>query len=123
MSWERRVSWYKRLLGEGAYYLTATDAEGRLIGYAMVTLASDPDDTFESARGVAEVVTLVVAEGHRSGGLGRRLLEAAERVARERGFDAMKIYVMRGTRRAQAFYETAGYSIGEHVLYRQLEER
>jgi hypothetical protein len=37
VSWERRLRWYRRLLGEGAAYLTASDDGGRLIGYAVVT--------------------------------------------------------------------------------------
>lgn len=120
VSWERRLRWYRRLLGEGAAYLTASDDDGRLIGYAVVILERVPDETFESAQGVAEVATLVVAEAHRSAGLGRALLQATERLARENGFDVMKIYVMAGNRRAHAFYETAGYAVGEHVLYRRL---
>jgi GNAT superfamily N-acetyltransferase len=119
VSWQRRLRWYEELLDEGAVYLTATE-DADLVAYVMVTVAAGPDDTFESARGVPEVVTLVVAEGHRSGGLGRALLEAAEQVARDRGFDAMKIAVMAGNSRAQRFYEAAGYSVGEHVLYRRL---
>ncbi len=120
VSWERRLRWYRRLLGDGAAYLTASDDGGRLIGYAVVMLERVPDDTFESAQGVAEVATLVVAEAHRSSGLGQRLLHAAERLARRNGFDVMKIYVMAGNRRAHAFYEMAGYAVGEYVLYRQL---
>ncbi len=120
VSWERRRGWYRRLLDEGAAYLTATD-NGHLVGYVMVTFATEPDDTFESARGIPELVSLVVAERHRSGGVGRVLLRGAEQVARDRGFDAMKIAVMAGNARAQHFYETAGYQVAELVLYRRLD--
>jgi GNAT superfamily N-acetyltransferase len=119
VSWERRRSWYRHLLDEGATYLTATD-DGRVVGYAMVTFVTEADDTFESAQGIPELVTLVVAEGHRSSGLGGRLLGAAEQVARDRGFDAMKVAVMAGNSRAQAFYEAAGYSVAELLMYRLL---
>jgi ribosomal protein S18 acetylase RimI-like enzyme len=79
-----------------------------------------PDDTFDVTGGLAEVVTLVVSPGHRSDGVGRALLQAAEEIARARGFDTMKIAVMSGNARAQRFYEANGYAVAEHVLYRRL---
>ena len=121
-SWERRLSWYRRLLELGASYLTASDDDGRLVGYAMVAIENGPDDTFESERGIAEVVTLVVREDARSAGVGQALLRAAEAIARARGADTVKIAVMSGHARAQAFYEAHGYSVAEHVLYRPLRD-
>ena len=87
----------------------------------MVALNHGPDDTFEVMGGVAEVVSLAVTQDRRSAGVGRALLAAAERIARDHGFDTVKIAVMSGNARALAFYETNGYSVGEHVLYRRLD--
>jgi ribosomal protein S18 acetylase RimI-like enzyme len=122
-SWERRLRWYRRLVAHGGSYVTAADDEGRLLGYAMVGIAEGPDDTFDVEGGIAEVVSLVVTRDQRSTGVGRALLEAAERVACERGFDTVKIAVMSGNERARAFYEAHGYVVGEHLLYRRLGER
>ena len=105
---------------EGASYLTASDGEGRLIGYALVTLESGADDTFAVEGGIAGVVSIVVTRGRRSAGGGRALLRAAEGVVRDHGFDTIKIAVMAGNARAQAFYEANGYSIAEHVLHRRI---
>ncbi|MBV8940339.1 MAG: GNAT family N-acetyltransferase [Solirubrobacterales bacterium] len=121
-SWQRRLAWYRRLLEGGASYLTASDDEGRLIGYAMVAIEAGPDDTFETEQGTGEIVTLVVTEARRSTGVGQALLGAAEGIARDRGCDTMKIAVMAGNGRAGAFYETHGYSVAEHVLYRRLSD-
>jgi ribosomal protein S18 acetylase RimI-like enzyme len=123
LSWERRLGWYHRLLADGGSYLTATDDEGRLIGYAMVAVQDGPDDTFDVKGGIAEVVTLVVARSQRSAGVGRALLAAAEQIARDRGFDTVKIAVMSGNTRAQEFYEKNGYSAGEQLLYRRFDTR
>jgi GNAT superfamily N-acetyltransferase len=119
-SWASRLRWYRRLLAEGASYLTATDDRGRFVGYAMVTVDEGPDDTFEVEGGLVEVVTLVVTGERRSGGVGRALLRAAEGIARDRGFDTVKIAVMSGNDRARRFYEANGYAVAEHVLYRRL---
>jgi GNAT superfamily N-acetyltransferase len=120
LSWARRLQWYRRLVADGASYITATDKRGRLIGYAMVVREAGLDDTFDVTGGIAEVVTLVVTGGHRSLGVGRRLLAAAEGIAREHGFDTVKIAFMSGNVRAQQFYEANGYASGEQVLYRRL---
>ena len=117
VSWARRLRWYRQLLNEGGVYLTATD-DSELVGYAMLTFADGPDDTFVSANGIPELVTLVIDQAHRSAGLGRELLAAAEQAVRDRGFDTLKIAVMAGNTRAQGFYEAAGYEVAELLLYR-----
>lgn len=122
-SWKSRLRWYRRLVAEGGSYLTAADERGHLIGYAMVGIEEGPDDTFDVEGGVAEVVSLVVTRGERSNGVGKALLEAAERLARDRGIDTVKIAVMSGNARAQRFYESHGYLVGECVLYRRLGDR
>lgn len=101
--------------------MTAENHRGRVIGYAMVATEDGPDDTFQVRGGIAEVATLIVARSNRSSGLGRALLVAAENIARDRGYDTVKIAVMSGNVRAQSFYEAAGYSIAEHVLLRRLD--
>jgi GNAT superfamily N-acetyltransferase len=120
-SWARRLRWYRRLLEEGGSYLTAEDHRGRVIGYAMVAVEDGPDDTFEVRGGIAEVVTLIVTRNNRSSGVGRALLAAAEAIARDRGYDTVKIAVMNGNARAHTFYEAGGYSVAEHVLLRRLD--
>jgi ribosomal protein S18 acetylase RimI-like enzyme len=122
-SWKRRERLYRRLLAQGGSYVTAADNEGRLVGYAMVAVEDAPDDTFEVKGGTTEVVTLVVTRDQRSAGVGRALLVAAEGIARDHGFDTVKIAVMSGNARAQDFYEAHGYSIAEQVLYRHLGDQ
>ena len=119
-SWTSRLHWYRQLVAEGGSYVTATDNRGRLIGYAMVGVERGPDDTFDVKGGMAEVVTLVVTRSRRSTGVGRALLNAAEGIARDLGFDTVKVAVMNGNARAREFYEANGYSVAEHVLYRRL---
>jgi ribosomal protein S18 acetylase RimI-like enzyme len=88
----------------------------------MIGVERGPDDTFDVKGEIVEVVTLVVTRDLRSIGVGRSLLSAAEDFARERGFDTVKIAVMRGNARAQEFYEASGYSVVEQVLYRRLSD-
>jgi ribosomal protein S18 acetylase RimI-like enzyme len=121
VSWERRRRWYGRVLAEGGACFTARPAAGGPpVGYAMVALDRHLDDTFESVGGIAEVATLVVADGHRGAGLGRRLLAAAQDHVRAQGIDLVRILVMSGNTAAERFYTAAGYTPGEEALYRRL---
>jgi ribosomal protein S18 acetylase RimI-like enzyme len=121
-SWASRRDWYRRLLAQGARYVTATDSEGRVVGYAMVAVEHGADDTFAVTGGTAEVVTLVVTRERRSSGVGQALLEAAEGIARSHGFDTVRVAVMAGNARAPGFYERHGYSVAEHVMVRRLRD-
>ena len=118
-SWQRRREFYRRLLDEGAAYIIALD-DDRPVGYAMVALGAGPDDTFSSRGGIAEVLTLVVTAGHRGTGVGTELLHAAEAFAAAHGIDLVRIAVMAGNARAEEFYESQGYAIAEHLLYRRI---
>ena len=61
------------------------------------------------ASDLAGINGLVVDEGHRSGGIGAALVDAAERWARDRGATAILVR-SRSTRvRAHRFYERLGY--------------
>jgi GNAT superfamily N-acetyltransferase len=57
----------------------------------------------------AEVNGLVVSEGHRSGGAGARLLDAAENWARKRKCVSVSVRSNVLRDRAHAFYERQGY--------------
>ncbi len=115
-SWASRLDWYRRLLGRGAAYLTASDDDGTLVGYAVIA----EDDTGADQAGLAEVVTLAVTADRRSAGVGHALLRAAEDLAHDHGFDTVKVTVVARNSRARDFYESCGYALGEHVLYRSL---
>jgi len=103
-SWLARLDWYQRLLLDGASYVTATDDEGRVVGYAVVAMNDGRDDRGDVEARIGEVVTLVVKSDRRSAGVGRALLRAAEGIARERGFDTVKVVVVSRNRRVQDFY-------------------
>jgi len=59
----------------------------------------------------AEVRALVVDADARGRGIGRRLLDAAERWAGERGHGTMRIRSNITRERARSFYERAGYEV------------
>ena len=86
--------------------LVATNGDGAIVGWVHVfgnhLLESDPS---------AEVGGLVVDERVRGTGIGRTLMDAAERWAKERGY--LEVWVRSNTIRKEThvFYQHLGYEI------------
>ena len=119
LSWSLCRAQYARHLGAGEGFLVVADRDGVPIGYAMVVLRSGPDDTYAFPGTFAEVVTLVVGDRARGGGIGGRLLDASDAELARRGVTDQVIAVMAGNDAAQRLYERRGFVPGEIILFRQ----
>lgn len=64
----------------------------------------------------ARISYFCIAEGERSKGVGQRLLQHAEQLARERGCDRMEVHCHEARIKANQFYAREGY--GESPCYR-----
>jgi GNAT superfamily N-acetyltransferase len=103
-----------------AAILVSCDGEGAVAGWLHVAAPRD----LVSPR-YAEVRALIVDEPSRGRGLGRRLLDAAEGWARERGFDTIRVRSNVVRERARSFYERAGYRVTktQHQFNKPLADR
>jgi len=92
--------------------LSASDDQALLVaeseGRAVAWIQTEVSRVFEALR-QAEICGLVVDEGFRSSGIGRRLVEEAERWARARGCRVIRVRSNVIRERAHAFYRRAGY--------------
>ncbi|MDP9830739.1 ribosomal protein S18 acetylase RimI-like enzyme [Kineosporia succinea] len=80
--------------------------------------------TFDHPRGAADCAFLYDIEvdaAHRGRGLGRALLEAAERTVREHGLPALELNVFGGNDRAIALYRSAGYAVTSQLMRKSLD--
>lgn len=59
---------------------------------------------------VAEICGLVVAQGRRTSGIGRRLVEVLEEWARRRGLDHVSVRSNAARTESHPFYEKVGYA-------------
>ena len=88
----------------GMLFLVGELADGSPVGRLWIGLTHP--------RGLADCAFLYdieVAAGHRGRGLGRALLAAGERAAREHGAQALELNVFGANETARKLYETSGY--------------
>lgn len=116
--WQIRRSWYVDELAKGGAIIRASRGD-RLVGYCAVSLQLLRDETFDSMA-TATVITLSVHESERGGGVGSRLLDAAEAFARSQGADTLALEVMPGNDRARGLYERRGFEAVEVTMHRDL---
>lgn len=103
---------FRHLLTKGSTACVVAEDGGRLAGYALVL--------FKAGTKFARLYSFAVDGRWRRQGIGRRLLAAAERAARERGSSHMRLEVRPDNSAAIAFYRDAGY--GELGIRRDFYE-
>ena len=116
------------LAGELGYPTSPEALLGRLAALhptdAAVFVSTDADDVptgwchVEMRRTLVEpvsalILSLVIGEGHRSGGIGAALLEAAEHWARARGCRQLVVATRTTRERAHRFYAREGYEVSK----------
>lgn len=96
----------RALAGPASTVLAACDGDTRLLGTAMVG--------HDGHR--AWVYYLAVQPSSQGQGLGRALMQACERWAREHGMPKLQLMVRRANEGVLAFYEALGYTDDEVVV-------
>lgn len=89
--------------------LFVAEMDGRVVGFAAVLGRVEPEAPDQEQAAHAYVSDLVVLPGFRSRGLGRRLLDAAEALAREVGTRRLEIGVLAKNPEAARLYRDFGF--------------
>ena len=91
----------------GSTMLVAEDASGTAVGF--VWLKTERDYFSDLATG--HVIDIAVTREGEGRGVGRALLEAAERWAEHAGYPWLTLHVFAGNDRARRLYEKSGYEV------------
>lgn len=94
------------------------EVEGHVVGFAALRIV--PCVFYADPHG--ELTELFVEEDHRRLGVGRELLDLAEKIARERGVTELFVLTDSSNHIAQAFYSSMGYQDGELAFSKELEQ-
>lgn len=92
---------------------------GSVVGYAVVETTVRDESIDEEPYTYAYVADVVVTEGRRGNGVGRRLLSACEDIAAKAGARWLRISALAANERARALYRRFGFT--EHLI--TLEKR
>jgi ribosomal protein S18 acetylase RimI-like enzyme len=103
---------------DGAILLA--EADGRAVGLLHVWLRRTPDIPILVPRRYAEIDNIAVDAAYRGRGIGRALMEAAERWALERGASEDELTVWEFNHGAFAFYKELGYATISRRMARPL---
>ncbi|WP_170201322.1 GNAT family N-acetyltransferase [Actinocorallia herbida] len=107
-SWRvRREEYLRWLSGDGFVLLARQD--GELVGYALVDVRTDADDTWVSDDRAAHIRSLLVRPEGRGHGLGTGLLDAIDTELAALGVQDVWIDALAANDRAIGLYEQRGF--------------
>ena len=107
------------LEAEGSTIFVA-EFDGRVIGLAEVYLKEDEANPFKVLHTYAHLQSMMVTGNHRRQKVGRKLLLAVERWAKERGASEIRLDIWEFEAGPLEFYEKQGYRTLRRTMVRKL---
>ena len=92
---------FRRLIGRPSAAVLVAEVGGKVAGYCILL--------FRAGNPVARLYSIATAPDMAGQGLGRALIEAAERAAVERGKHSLRLEVRQDNERALSIYRRAGF--------------
>jgi GNAT superfamily N-acetyltransferase len=102
--------------------IVLAEAEGVVIAAMGFSIDEDAAYVTDDVRRHGTVTDLVVAEDWRGRGVGRRLLEEAERLTRQAGCRRLVIGALVANKRAEKAYRSFGFAPYVSILAKPLDE-
>lgn len=106
--WERMCGTFPVIDGDPNYYLLGAVREGELVGSVMGIVCYD---LVNASRPFMVVENVIVSSAHRGLGIGRRLFQELEAIAKSRGCAYIMFVSSMHRKEAHRFYESIGYKL------------
>jgi ribosomal protein S18 acetylase RimI-like enzyme len=119
-AWQLRSTQYRRWLAMPGAFVLLAEHSNTLIGYALVS-PDDPYQGWNSDGDVGDILDIVVSPGSRDQGIGRALLDGAERELRRVGIAYVRLRVLAANADALRLYERRSMEIVSNVLLRRID--
>jgi ribosomal protein S18 acetylase RimI-like enzyme len=103
---------------DGAFYIA--EEEGQIVGAVHVLVRQAPDIPIMVPRRYAVVENIAVSSAHRRRGIGRALMERAQRWAADRALTQIELSVWEFNDGARAFYQELGYETAVRRMWKEL---
>ena len=116
----RTIAYLLAVIAADDAALYVAESDGTVIGVVQVGARSTPDIPLLVPRRYAVVETLAVVAAHRRAGVGRALMERAQRWAAEHGMAEVELNVWEFNRDAIAFYQALGYRTVRRTMHRDV---
>jgi GNAT superfamily N-acetyltransferase len=105
-----------RMRAEPGQHLLVAESDGQVVGMATVVVRHVINNDAPFGR----LASIVVADGWRSRGIGQRLVEHAEEIARQTGCNLIEVTSADHRPRAHDFYRRLGYTERPRRFIKQL---
>jgi diamine N-acetyltransferase len=118
----RPLQWLMDILNNTEMNLLVAEEDGKIVGFLWGILRNAPDTPFHTPRRYLLVDMLGVTESHRGKGIGRALMEAAEKWAKAQGVTQVELTMWDFNEGARAMYDKMGYETVQRRLWKSLED-
>lgn len=115
----RHAAHWQQGLGAQRSTTFVCEHAGSLVGFVTVYITRDVSTLLQDLP-YAKVGSISVAAEHRNKGIGRALMDHAERWAASRGVTEVRLHVWDFNVRAMRLYAELGYEVRSHVLAKRL---
>ena len=117
----REQEYIQELLNSENVRLFIAEKDSRVLGYIHIAVKDAPSIPVMKPRRYGIIDSIVVDEAYRNQGVGRKLVERAEKWAQEKGATSIELNVYEFNREARVFYSRVGYSSIMMRMSKQIE--